>query len=166
MKNRSTTKPTTKTPTLTPPSLKDLIDKIKWAEVKTRHNASKLPDDAVSFHFTLKSPRSRKDDITNANSDFVRVRFGKNILEELEWQKGDKIFVAHDPDDHFTFLLFKVDSPNGFKLGTEESSSSPSQAGYIQFSWRNDFVAVKASNAQLVEYEIHKKHLIFRVNAT
>ncbi len=138
-------------------SLKDLIDSTEWMGLQTRGSSSKLPSDAVSVHFTLKSAKSKKD---NVNSDYVRMRFGADILQKLNWTSGDRIFISTHPDDHFTFLLCKVESNNGFKLSFETNST----VARLHFAWRPDYIPVKAGNAHLVEYEIHKKQLIFRVN--
>jgi hypothetical protein len=140
-------------------SLKDLIESTKWVGIQTRGTSNKLADDAVSIHFTYKEVTSKKDN-ENGDSDWVRLRFGKDVLEKLDWKAGDRIFISNDPDDHFTFLLFKVESNSGFRLGIDTGAT----AGRIHFAWRKNYVPVKVANAQLVEYEIHKGKIIFRAN--
>jgi hypothetical protein len=143
-------------------SLKDLIEATEWVGIQTRGTSNKLPDDAVSIHFTQQSAKSKinPNKAVSENSDWVRLRFGKDVLEKLDWKSGDRIFISNDPDDHLTFLLFKVDSNSGFRLGIESGSTS----ARIHFSWRPTYVPVKVSSAQLVEYEIHKGKIIFRAN--
>lgn len=153
MKKTTTTKPTK------PISLKDLIEGTNWKALQMRGTASKLPDDAISVHFTQGTVKAKKE-AGNPNSDWVRVRFGKDVLQKLDWKTGDSIHVANHPDDHLTFLMVKVESKNGFRLGVEIGCSS----ARLHFSWRDNYVPVKVCDAQLVEYEIHKKQLIFRVN--
>lgn len=143
-------------------SLKDLIDATEWTGIQTRGTSNKLPNNAVSIHFTHQSAKTRNNPRKEIaeNSDWVRVRFGKDVLAKLEWQSGDRIFISNDPDDHLTFLLFKVESNSGFRLGIESGSTS----ARLHFAWRPSYVPVHASSAQLVEYEIHKGKLIFRAN--
>ena len=143
-------------------SLKDLIESTEWVGIQTRGTSNKLPDDAVSVHFTHQTAKSKmnpRKEISE-NSDWVRLRFGKDVLEKLDWKSGDRIFISNDPDDHLTFLLFKVDSNSGFRLGIESGSTS----ARIHFSWRPTYVPVKISSAEIVEYEIHKGKLIFRAS--
>ncbi len=153
-------KKTTKV-TKAPATLKDLIDGTDWKALQVRGVASKLPDDSVSVHFTHGSVKAKREE-GNDKSDWVRVRLGKEVLEKLDWKTGDNIHVANHPDDHLTFLMFKVDSRNGFRLGVESGCSS----ARLHFSWRDTYVPVKVQDAQLVQYEIHKKQLIFRFVAS
>lgn len=143
-------------------SLKDLIDVTEWVGIQTRGTSNRLPDDAVSVHFTHQSAKSKmnpRKEIAE-NSDWVRVRFGRDVLEKLDWKSGDRIFISNDPDDHLTFLLFKVESNSGFRLGIESGSTS----ARLHFAWRPTYIPVRASSAEIVEYEIHKGKLIFRAN--
>lgn len=136
-------------------SLTDLVDKIKWEALQFRGSISKIDDSDVSIQFTKKVKNPN-----NNNSDWVRIRLGSKVLDNLGWVVGDRIFIAHDPDDHFTFLLSKVDSKNGFKLGAETGSTH----SCIHFTWRDNYTTVKAQAAEVVDYNIYKKQLIFRAN--
>lgn len=141
-------------------SLKDLIDSANWMPIQTRGCSSKLADDALSVQFTLKVAKSKKLRDENDNCDFVRIRIGAAILEKLDWKMGDRVFIANNPDDVLTFLLCKIESANGFRLGTDGGSP----VGRLQFAWREHYLPIKISDPQLVDYEIHKKQLIFRAN--
>ncbi len=128
-------------------SLKDLIDTIDWSGIQTKGSSAKLPDDAISFHFTVKTETAKIKNSGNVKSDYARVRFGKDVLSQLNWKTGDKIFISHDPDDHFTFLLCRTESNNGFKLCQETNTTS----SRLHFTWRDTYLPVMASNeAQLV----------------
>ncbi len=140
-------------------SLRDLIDKIDWLGIQAKGASSKLPDDAVSIQFTRKDAKV-KTKMGEENCDYVRLRFGKDVLEKLNWMPGDRVYISHDPDDQLTFLLCKVESRNGFKLCVESGTTS----SRIHFAWRDSYVAIKTCDAQLLEYEIYKNKLIFRAN--
>lgn len=143
-----------------PTSLKDMIDSTNWVGLQTRRCSTKLADDALSIQFTLKVAKSKKSNIENVNCDFVRIRMGAGILEKLDWQMGDRIFISNHPDDVLTFLLCKVHSSSGFRIGSDGGSP----VGRLQFAWREHYIPVKASPPNLVDYEIHKNKLIFRAN--
>ncbi len=150
-------KKSTKTTGLTKvKSLRDLIDSTEWVGIQTRGCSSKISEDALTFQFTHKYG---KDLVRDENkSDFVRIRIGKGIMDELDWKQGDRIYISNSPDDQLTFLLCKVDSASGFKLGVETGSTS----GRLHFAWRDSYVSVKVSAPHAVEYEIYKNKLIFR----
>lgn len=136
-------------------SLRDLIDSINWKAIETTRGATKLPLDAVSVQFTQKDKKKADGE----KADVVRVRIGQQVLEKLGWEPGSKIFVAYDPDDELTFLLTQVESKNGHSLGQETGTHSCRLA----FTWAPDRILMKSTKtATFVEYEIHKKQLIFR----
>ena len=139
--------------------LLQMIEADNWIPIQARTGASKLPADAISAQFTFKSVKSIKDK-ENANCDLLRIRLGCDVLKKLDWATGDRIYVSHNPDDQLTFLLCKVSSRNGFKLGKDFGADSAS----IQLTWPKENLPIKATGSQLVEYEAHKGKLIFRIN--
>jgi hypothetical protein len=137
-------------------NLRDLIDSIDWIGIEVTRGMIKLPPDAVSIHFTQKSKKT--SDGTQA--DLVRIRLGQQVMQKLGWEPGSKIFISYDPDDQLTFLLIKVDDNKGHRLCQESDSS----ACRIHFSWGRDKLPMEKGSPIIVDYEIHKKYLIFRAS--
>jgi len=136
-----------------PKSLKDLIDKIDWMMIEPGRGSTRLPDDSVTIGFC----QSKKNDPT---INEVRVRFGKEVLEKLNWKSGDKVCVFNDPDDLLTFMLVKSDSGVGYTVAQETGSPS----SRVHFRWRHKLPLTKKPPTS-VEYEIHKKHIVFRAGS-
>lgn len=136
-------------------TLKDLISRLDWTKIEvTRGLSSKLQPDKVCVSF-LPENKKNPDQINR-----VFIRIGREVLEQLEWLPGDKIIPMFNPDDLMTFLLVKSDQGTGFTLGQESGVTSCK----ISFKWTNEVILDKTFS-QVVEYEIYKKQLIFRVNS-
>ncbi len=146
MKNREKPKSTK--------SLRDLIDSINWVAIEGGAGVGRLPLDAVSIQFTQKSKKQMKDN----NADLVRIRIGQQVLEKLGWNPGSKIYICHDPDDHLTFLLAKVETKAGHTLCQESGTHSCR----LHFSWGRERLPMEMARPILIKYEIHKKQLIFK----
>jgi hypothetical protein len=156
MKNREKPKAPSKVKPKT--SLRDLIDSINWIAIEGTRGMTKLPLEAVSIHFTQKT----KNHCDGTKADLVRIRLGQGVMQKLGWEPGSRIFISYDPDDQLTFLLSKVESINAHKLCQETGS----HASRIHFSWGKERLPMEKGNPIIVEYEIHKKQLIFRASGT
>ena len=139
-------------------SLRTLIDSINWIGIEVTRGMIKLPLDAVSIQFTQKSKKLCEGN----KSDLVRIRFGQKVLEKLGWEPGSRIFISYDPDDQLTFLLTKVETAKAHKLCQETDSPSCR----IHFSWGKDRLPMDVTSPLIVDYEIHKKQLIFRASGS
>ncbi len=130
--------------------LKDLIDRIDWVTLNVGRTGSRLPDDGVSVAF-IKSKKSID------YADYVKIRFGNKVLDALEWKIKDKITAMHDPDDLFNFLLVKRE--NGRMIQQETNTSVCA----VSFKWDRPELKLNRMPSKIVEHEIYKGYLNFRL---
>lgn len=134
-------------------SLKKLIDLLDWETLYTsnRGTYNKLATDQVSVQFFFKYKEKNP-------SPYVTIRIGKDVLQEMNLVGGDRIVPYYPKDDQMLFMLIKTDSSNGYKL-TQETGS---HACRFSFKWNRD-IPLQEMRPKIVEHEIHKQKLIFRV---
>lgn len=133
-------------------SLRDLIDTIEWTGIQIYRGAERLPADSVIVQFAKSN--KHKDKI-----DQVRLRIGKEVLDELGWQIGDRVYPSYNPDDQMLFFMCKVDSKNGWTLSQESKATS----ARLHFKWNREKIPLQEMRPTKVEFEVHKKTLLFRV---
>ncbi|HLX54271.1 MAG TPA: hypothetical protein VKR58_10035 [Aquella sp.] len=134
-------------------SLKDLIESTQWVNIVgvSRYSAT-IPHDGVGISFTKNTP--------NANDfNLITVRFGEEVLNKLGWKGGDKIVSMHDPDDYMNFLLVKCETGAGRTLMMDNGLTK----GRVKFIWNRPF-KLDHMPVTLVEYQIYKNYINFRVN--
>lgn len=136
-------------------SLKDLIDSIQWQAIEVyQKGLQRLAPDKITVGFF----QGKK---TDPKINEVRVRLGREVMNSLKWEAGDKIMPLYDPDDQMNFLMVKSDSGVGYTLGSESNSTSCR----ISFKWNRD-IPLRRMAPKAVEFECYKKQLIFRVTST
>jgi hypothetical protein len=131
-------------------TLKDLIDSIDWVGIEVYRHANKLQDNEIWVYFKNESKKTEY-------ADKIYIRFGREVLNRLGWEPGDMIYPAFHQDDHLCYMLVKVESQSGYTL-TRESKANSSR---LCFKLRNNPLQ-KETKTFPVNYEIHKKKLIFR----
>lgn len=133
-------------------SLKDLIDTIEWSGIQMYRGAERLPPDCITVQFA-------KTDKNKDAVDQVRIRIGKEVLDELGWKIGDRIYPSYNPDDQMLFFMCKIDSKNGWTLSQESKSTS----ARLHFKWNREKIPLQEMRSTKVDFEVHKKSLLFRV---
>lgn len=136
--------------------LSDLIDRLEWSAIETNYRRRGYPTMNEEDLFVIFEPSNKKkypDKI-----DQVRLRIGKKIMKQLEWQVGDKILPLFNPDDQLFFLLVKSDHGKGYKLGNESNLN----ISKLSFKWGGDYPLLEPANVK-VDYEIYKKQLLFKM---
>ncbi len=134
-------------------NLKDIIEKIDWKVLQSGKSGTTMPDDGVGVSFSKNDKKTPGND-----ADHIKVRFGQSVLERLNWKTGDKITVLQDPDDLLSILLVKKDSKGGRALCKESTSS----VNYMCFKW-NSLIRLKKSKSKIVDYDIYKQYIHFRL---
>lgn len=136
-------------------SLKDLIDQLDWATIEVARAANRLPPNQVMV--TFRAAHKKNPDLINE----VVIRIGREVLERLEWDAGDKILPCYNPDDQMLFLMVKTDSGVGYRLQRETNATSCR----VAFRWNRD-IPLHQMPPRKVEFDVHTKKLIFRVGET
>lgn len=135
-------------------SLSDLIEKLDWHKINYfRTGKNHLPIDKILVEF---APSKKNDPLINR----IIVRIGHEVLKDLYWEPGDVITPLYNPDDELTFLLCKSDNGSGYTLSREQKKTSCKMV----FKWEGGEIKLDRMLPRLVEFEAHRKKLIFSAN--
>jgi hypothetical protein len=136
-------------------NLQQLVEKIDWMMIAPTRAPWKLADDAVAVGFFS----SKKNETVNK----VKIRIGKDVIEKMKWNTGDKICVYQDPDHLLTFKLVRTEAGKGYNLSKE----NPGFCHHINFTWNHKELVLQEKKCTEVTYHIHKNNLIiFKVGST
>lgn len=143
-------------------NLKEMIHKINWTELNKGGGWEnrELKNDSLTIGY-FKSGKKRTD-LHKNYANYLRIRLGANLIEQLNWEIGDKIDTLHDPDDIMSILLVKTDKLKGRKLLKE--SKSLGFTIYCKWIHHSVFPLQKMPSKE-VEFEIYEKYIHFRLPA-
>lgn len=144
-------------------SLTSLIERVQWVGIKKRSqvvdNRIKVNKSEVGVSFTRGFQKINP--LPDGKADTIVVRVGLNVAYELNWRAGDIIYPCHHPDDHLLFLLTKTDSTNGYKL---LKGINVKDFIILKFKWRNEDFMLDKLPLTIVNHEVYKDQLIFRID--
>lgn len=131
-------------------SLKDFVEKVDWQLLYNARYSGGLPQNAVAISFV----KSKKD---KEYADYVRIRFGIDILKQMEWLTGDKLTVLYDPDDVLSLLILKRDE-GGRTLQKEVQGA----VHYMQLKWDSE-IKFQVHPSRIIEHEIYRQYLHIQI---
>jgi len=131
--------------------LKDLLHKIDWVMIEKSRFGQNNNNNGVYIGFY-----ASKKDSNDINK--VKIKLGRELMERLEWEIGDRICIYHHPDDLMSFMLVKSENSNGFKLGLETNTTFSK----LSFKWDRP-LKLERQPYKEVEYLSPKdKYIVFR----
>lgn len=131
-------------------SLASLVDKIDWLMLAPVRG-NKVDQARINVAFGM----AKKDGEINR----ITIQIGQEIIEEMGWNKGDRIFIYNNPNDLMVFRLIKSGTGSGWKLAYDVLRGTYK----LQFTWMHKEVILKKRYSLPVEHEIHKGNILFRV---
>lgn len=97
-------------------NLKQFIETIDWEMIEPQRNKAGLPNDGLAIGFMV-SPKSKDNKV-----DRILVRFGKDLMEKLNWNTHDRVILFYDESGKLNFKLVKTENGSGYKLFRESNS--------------------------------------------
>lgn len=131
-------------------NLAALIDKIDWQTLDSTRRVS-LDKNAIGVCYL----KGKRDPLI---ADQIRIRFGSEVAKTLDWKMGEKISALYDPDDVFSMLLVKREE-HGKSLTREHKTGTL----MVQFPWKNSKFLLKPQKTNVVEFDIHRGYVHFRL---
>jgi hypothetical protein len=133
-------------------SLQGLMAKIDWLQIQGIPGGGQNKFDPKRIAISFK--RNKK---TN-KVDSIEIKFGFEVVKDLGWMKGDKLYVFNDPNDLMMFRILKSKSREGYKL--QEITNTPHFK--IAFKWNSELILQEKKNEE-VKFTIFMENVFFRV---
>ena len=130
-----------------------MIDEVEWSTIHSKTASNKANDEEIRLSFKC---RDKKDPY---HVDFVEIRIGKGILDEMGWKHKDQIVVFADKRGSLNFKLCKTEVGKGYKI-------SHGVSGYtISFKWKEPIKLYPRKMEPVDFYVKNNELLIFSAEA-